>query len=80
MPRRGKKVRMRGTNRAKILSLLFVHAISGLFFVATWRSHYSWPNLERNAETDMMIVDHPKAKYYSLQMTRIKKKESMDFF
>ena len=39
-------------------------------------------NLERNlqAETDMVIFDHPKAKYYSLQKARIKKKESMDSF
>jgi hypothetical protein len=26
---------------------------------------------------DMMIVDHPKGKYYSLQKARIKKKELM---
>jgi S1-C subfamily serine protease len=60
----------------------YVNRIKGLdlAFVTTQHSHHSWLNLERNlqSETNMMIVGHPKAKYYSLQKARIKKKESID--
>jgi S1-C subfamily serine protease len=60
----------------------FVNRIKGLdlAFVTTRHSHHSWLNLERNlqSETNMMIVGHPKAKYYSLQKARIKKKESIN--
>ncbi len=60
----------------------FVYRIKGLdlAFVTTQHSHHSWLNLERDlqAEINMMIVGHPKGKYYSLQKARIKKKEIMD--
>lgn len=60
----------------------FVNRIKGLdlAFVTTRHSYHSWLNLEKNlqSETNMMIVGHPKAKYYSLQKARIKKKESID--
>jgi len=59
----------------------FVNRIKGLdlAFVTTRHSHHSWINLERNLQldTNMIIVGHPKAKYYSLQKARIKKKASM---
>ena len=60
----------------------FVNRIKGLdlAFVTTRHAHHSWLNLERDlqSETNMMIVGHPKAKYYSLQKARIKKKASLD--
>ena len=50
-----------------------------LAFVTTRHAHPSWLNLEGDLQSvsDMMIVGHPKGKYYSLQKARIKKKELM---
>ena len=68
--------------QSRSIGVDFVNRIKGLdlAFVTTWPPPPFLANLERNlqAETDMVIFDHPKAKYYSLQKARIKKKESID--
>jgi S1-C subfamily serine protease len=57
-----------------------VYRVKGLdlAFISTLSSHHSWLNLEQNLEADinMIIVGHPKGKYYSLQKARIEKKGS----
>lgn len=59
-----------------------IHSVKGLdlAFVSTRSSYSSWLNLERNPveETQLMVVGHPKGKYYSLQKARIKKKDSLE--
>jgi S1-C subfamily serine protease len=67
----GRPIAVDSVNRIKGLDLAFV----------TTRSSYPfWLNLERDLQSDvnMMIVGHPKGKYYSLQKARIKKKEIID--
>ena len=57
-----------------------VYRVKGLdlAFISTLNSHDSWLHLAKNTQPNisMMIVGHPKGKYYSLQKARIKKKDN----
>ncbi len=56
-----------------------VHRVKGLdlAFITTSAPYASWMELETSYEgdPDLMVVGHPKGKYYSLQKARIKKKD-----
>lgn len=56
-----------------------IHRVRGLdlAFVLTKQAGPAWLNLEKDYgdEKYLMIVGHPKGKYYSLQKARIKKKD-----
>ncbi|MFQ5717304.1 MAG: serine protease [Nitrospinales bacterium] len=51
-----------------------------LAFVSTKDSYPSWLELEKDYDGDneLMIIGHPKGKYYSLQKARIKKKDMLN--
>ena len=63
----------------KPIAVKRVYRIRGLdlAYVTTQRAVPSWLQLEQHfaGDSNLMIVGHPKGKYYSLQKARIKKKE-----
>ncbi|OGW19310.1 MAG: hypothetical protein A3K09_01745 [Nitrospinae bacterium RIFCSPLOWO2_12_FULL_47_7] len=56
-----------------------IHRARGLdlAFIVTKTPYSSWLELETNfdGDTNLLVVGHPKRKYYSLQKARIKKKD-----
>ena len=63
----------------KTIPVRKIHRIQGLdlAFLTTLKAGSNWLKLERDfaGDSNLMIVGHPKGKYYSLQKARIKKKE-----